>query len=136
MKIFSFAVVASLLLMMALVPASAFAAPIITNGNFETGDLSGWTANPLGMVALITPGQYTAADGTAIAAESGSDFAVLYSNPGSPGTFTTLSQTFNATAGLLFQDMLFTMPVPPATRPLTDRLLFYRGLQLSALLIA
>jgi len=73
----------------------------IINGSFETGDLTGWTASsfrvfavgsasPLGIPGPGDPGTWVPSQG--------STFGWLFSGD-FPGVYTTLSQTFSASAG-------------------------------------
>lgn len=74
----------------------------IVNGGFETGDLSGWTASSFRVFAVGgAPNQGIPGPGDppfGWAPSQGSTFAWLLSGE-SPGVYTTLSQTFGATAG-------------------------------------
>jgi hypothetical protein len=67
----------------------------LTNGSFETGDLTGWTASPTSLVSVVT--SYTGSGPTFLPTD-GNYFAVLSAGAG-PNTFTLLSQTFAAGAG-------------------------------------
>lgn len=87
-------VVLALLLSIFPVTHVALAAIILTNGDFETGDLNGWTVDtpPGGTVAVVTDfqGMYSP--------RNGQYFALL--KPGEVAdAYTTLSQTFTAVAG-------------------------------------
>ena len=67
----------------------------IINGGFETGDLTGWTPNPAGLVSVVNSYQ---SYGPVFTPVEGNYFAVLSAGAGT-NTYTTLSQTFTATAG-------------------------------------
>jgi len=65
----------------------------LINGGFETGDTTGWTANPSHYVSVVSTA--TAADGTIYTPTEGDYFAVLQAG----NLVTQLSQTFKAVAG-------------------------------------
>ncbi len=79
----------------------AQAATPLTNGGFETGDLSGWstTGVPNGSATVET--SFTCQGGncfnTTVSPVEGSKFALL--TPGDVGVYTAVSQTFTAEAG-------------------------------------
>ena len=68
----------------------------IINGSFETGDLTGWTANPTGRVSVVSSYQsYSPSPFTPV---DGNYFAIVTARAGE-GVYTTLSQSFSAAAG-------------------------------------
>nr|QOV09080.1 hypothetical protein HULAa30F3_00035 [uncultured Dehalococcoidia bacterium] len=77
------------------------ASPALTNGGFETGDISGWKAPVTGGYVMCTDGWY-GEPGARTASPlylpvEGSRFAVVYG--GYQDTWANLTQTFNAKAG-------------------------------------
>jgi hypothetical protein len=92
------AALATIALVVVASGSSALAASSVVNGNFETGDLSGWSVdNANGGYASAeptydcTPGWYW------WCAQEGSYFASL--TPGYPSEYTTISQPFEASKG-------------------------------------
>jgi hypothetical protein len=80
----------------ALLSGSPSAHAAMVNGSFETGDLTGWTANPgTGSVSALLNSQ--ASDGTVYNPTQGNFLASLFA--GDTGVYTTLSQTFTVGAG-------------------------------------
>lgn len=77
---------------LAAVATTAARADVLTNGGFETGDLTGWTAatNSTGSVNVVTT--TNDANFNPIAPTQGNFFAVL--TAGDQSVYTTLSQTF------------------------------------------
>ncbi|MCX8138858.1 MAG: PEP-CTERM sorting domain-containing protein [Gemmataceae bacterium] len=67
----------------------------IINGSFETGDLTGWTANPTTLVTVATS-YHT--HGPIFTPVDGNHFALLLTGGGT-NVYTTLSQTFTVNAG-------------------------------------
>ena len=67
-------------------------ADLITNGDFETHDLGGWTLNNASF------GGVTTNPNTPVPAYTGSQFAFITSGNGN-GVYTTLTQSFNFSAG-------------------------------------
>lgn len=66
-------------------------ADLLTNGSFETGDLTGWTDGGNTSNAFVTTGPF----GSFIGAEDGTYYVIA----GPQGSDETLSQTFSDTAG-------------------------------------
>lgn len=83
-------VLPGLLLLVAAVWVGSAAAAGLQNGGFETGDTTGWSAS--GSVAVVS-GE----------AQSGTYSAVLATGSSSPGTGSTLSQTFSVAQGVTIQ---------------------------------
>lgn len=67
----------------------------IVNGSFETGDLTGWTANPVGLVSVVTSYK---SYGPQFLPVQGSYFADLSAGAGA-NVYTTLDQTVTLAAG-------------------------------------
>jgi len=97
------AAVASALLVAIAQPAAG--APVLTNGDFETGSLAGWTETDQlggsGSWFASTPGAATPLSGIATSAAGGSPHGTTYavSDQGGPGSH-ALTQSFTVGAGL------------------------------------
>ncbi len=82
---------------MAALMASASQADLLVNGDFETGDFTGWSVNTEpgtnGLMSIATPGTTTPVSGqpTVLGAGQGNWYAVT--DQGGPGTY-SLTQTF------------------------------------------
>lgn len=73
----------------------------IINGSFGTGDFTGWTTViPPGGSATVAGSHVLAGTGGSVSAPSAPSMAILKTD--GPGSKTTLSQTFNAVAGTIF----------------------------------
>jgi len=83
-------IVVLLILIINLTTSLKQAQASIINGSFETGDLTGWTASPAGLVSVVS--SYDT-----FTPVHGNFFALL--EAGEEGVYTTLSQTFSANAG-------------------------------------
>ena len=83
-------IVAALLAGLLVGAPTAFATNLLTNGSFETGDLSGWTSGGSGGPSVLSGSFYAYAG-----AEDG-DFYSVWGQVGSDGT---LSQSFSDIAG-------------------------------------
>jgi hypothetical protein len=84
-------IVVLLILIINLTTSLKQAQASIINGSFETGDLTGWTASPAGLVSVVS--SYDT-----FTPVHGNFFALLEAGAGT-GVYTTLSQTFSANAG-------------------------------------
>jgi hypothetical protein len=96
------AILTTLGIMMLVAVAPVSAAPLV-NGSFETGDLSGWTASDSALVAVIFGFEFPLGGGpgdplVAWTPTDGAYFARLDAGE-MVGVYTTLSQSFSATAG-------------------------------------
>jgi len=83
---------------------SAQAVELITNGDFETGNFTGWTvtdlANGTGSVFIDAPGTTTPISGFATSATGGGAHGSFYAVSDQPGPGThALSQSFTVSAG-------------------------------------
>jgi hypothetical protein len=85
-------------LLLSVVPVTAHAVPIVTNGGFETGDLTGWTATGADLAAAWLTGTV---EGTS---HSGQYFFIGFDNSG----FATLSQTVATAVGGLYSFSFFS----------------------------
>jgi hypothetical protein len=83
--------VAALVAVLLVGAPTAFATNLLTNGSFETGDLTGWIGGGAGGPPFVLSGPFYAYSG----AEDG-NFYTLWGQVGADGT---LSQTFSDTAG-------------------------------------
>ena len=71
----------------------------ISNGGFETGDVTGWAASPTSLVEVTTSAHDLGqGDFGTIKPVEGNDFAILTAGP-SAGVYTLLSQSFTAGVG-------------------------------------
>lgn len=69
------------------IPLSASAAQLVSNGGFETGDFTGWTATAISSTDCFTDWNVSAAGGfAATACAGGGNFGLA--NPGAPGAGT------------------------------------------------
>jgi hypothetical protein len=91
MRFKSLAAVAALLLLVGIAAPAAFAADLVTNGSFETGDFSGWTEGGNFEFTQVVSGPFY----VYTAAQDGEFYATL----GPVGADGTLSQTLATTAG-------------------------------------
>jgi len=89
-------IVVLLILIINLTTSLKQAQASIINGSFETGDLTGWTASPAGLVSVVS--SYHTYSPTPFTPVHGNFFALLEAGAGT-GVYTTLSQTFSANAG-------------------------------------
>ena len=98
-KIFNVAIIVTLLVMAALVPATALAATSIRNGDFESNPTDGWTVSGPGSVTWANNDVYYTFDGAVIHPQHGSSFVVVYPSDSAPSVYTSIAQPFDAAAG-------------------------------------
>lgn len=91
MRVKSLAVVIALLAVVTIGAPTAFAANLVTNGSFETGDFSGWDTGGNFEFTQVVTGSFYVYNG----AQDGDWYATL----GPLGGDATLSQTLSTTAG-------------------------------------
>jgi hypothetical protein len=94
-------------------------ADLVTNGDFETGDFTGWTVNPNPGYNFVYVSGNGLVDQVTINANTGSYFAALGYNTGITG-IGTVSQTLSTTPGQLYRvsfAYLAEGPSQPGTSP-------------------
>jgi hypothetical protein len=98
---------------LAIQPAYAITAQLLTNGGFESGNLAGWTTSGLGSNTCSSGGQdwnvapVSSTGCTVVAPPAVGTFAAYVMNDGFAGTNYILSQQFSVAAGLTSATLSF-----------------------------